>query len=77
MDVAEVLVKGGADVNAKGFDDDTPLHDATTSGNLLLVKFLVESGAEPFTKNTKGKMPIDYAEQHMREYFESLRGKLD
>ncbi|XP_026322920.1 ankyrin repeat domain-containing protein 11 isoform X3 [Hyposmocoma kahamanoa] len=73
MDVAEVLVKGGANVNAKGLDDDTPLHDATTSGNLILVKFLIENGAEPFAKNTKGKMPIDYAEQHILEYLESLR----
>lgn len=76
MDVAEVLVKGGANVNAKGLDDDTPLHDATTSGNLILVKFLVENGAEPFAKNIKGKMPIDYAEQQILEYLESLRGKM-
>lgn len=76
MDVTEVLVKGGANVNAKGLDDDTPLHDATTSGNLILVKFLIEHGAEPFAKNTKGKTPIDYAEHHILEYLESLRGKL-
>lgn len=76
MDVAEVLVKGGANVNAKGLDDETPLHDATISGNLLLVKFLIEHGAEPFAKNTKGKMPIEYAEQHILEYLKSIRGKL-
>ncbi|XP_049885124.1 ankyrin repeat domain-containing protein 11 isoform X2 [Pectinophora gossypiella] len=71
--VVEVLVNGGANVNAKGLDDDTPLHDATTSGNLQMVQFLVENGAEPFVKNTKGKMPSDYAAPHILEYLESLK----
>lgn len=69
-----VLVNGGANVNVKGLDDDTPLHDATTSGNLKMVKFLVEHGADPFVKNTKGKMPSDYAAPHIFEYLQSLKG---
>ncbi|XP_026727919.1 ankyrin repeat domain-containing protein 12 isoform X7 [Trichoplusia ni] len=71
--VVVVLVNGGANVNAKGLDDDTPLHDATTSGNLEMVKFLIEHGADPFVKNTKGKMPSDYAAPHIFEYVESLK----
>lgn len=74
--VVIVLVKGGANVNAKGLDDDTPLHDATTSGNLKMVKFLVEHGADPFVKNAKAKMPIDYAAPHIYEFLESLKGML-
>lgn len=70
--VVELLVNSGANVNAKGLDDDTPLHDATTSGNLKMVKFLVENGADPFVKNTKGKMPSDYAAPPIFEYLESL-----
>ncbi|XP_075990515.1 uncharacterized protein LOC142986127 isoform X2 [Anticarsia gemmatalis] len=71
--VVVVLVNGGANVNAKGLDDDTPLHDATTSGNLKMVKFLIEHGADPFVKNTKGKMPSDYAAAHIFEYLQSLK----
>ncbi|KAG6457997.1 hypothetical protein O3G_MSEX010595 [Manduca sexta] len=71
--VVVVLVNGGANVNAKGLDDDTPLHDATTSGNLKMVKFLIEHGADPFVKNTKGKMPSDYAAPHIYEYLQSLK----
>lgn len=70
-----VLVDGGANVNAKGLDDDTPLHDATTSGNLQMVKYLIEHGADPFLKNLKGKTPSDYAAPHIFEYLQSLKGK--
>lgn len=68
-------MKGGANVNAKGLDDDTPLHDASTSGNLTMVKFLVEHGADPCVKNTKGKIPADYAAPHIHTYLHSLKGE--
>lgn len=72
--VVEVLVEGGANVNAKGLDDDTPLHDASTSGNLKMVQYLIDHGADPFVKNTKGKMPADYAAPHIQTYLQSLKG---
>lgn len=31
--VARYLLKAGADVNVQGFDDDTPLHDASSNGH--------------------------------------------
>lgn len=65
-------MNSGANLNAKGLDDDTPLHDATTSGNLKMVQFLIENGADPCVKNTKGKMPSDYAAPPIFEYLESL-----
>lgn len=73
-EVVEVLVAGGADVNAQGLDRDTPLHDACTSGNLSMVKFLVEKGADPHAKNSKGKTPSDYAAPHIHDYLNSLKG---
>ncbi len=33
LKVAKVLIKGGADVNATGLDDESPLHDAAYNGN--------------------------------------------
>lgn len=59
--VAAMLVKAGSNVNAKGLDDDTPLHDAAIMGQLKLVKLLVERGADPAFKNKKGKTPCDVA----------------
>ena len=32
-DVAKVLISAGAEVNTQGLDDDTPLHDASSSGH--------------------------------------------
>ena len=32
-DVAKVLIAAGAEVNTQGLDDDTPLHDASSSGH--------------------------------------------
>lgn len=33
LGVAELLLRAGADVNARGLDDDTPLHDAAINGH--------------------------------------------
>lgn len=32
-DVAKQLLAAGAEVNTKGLDDDTPLHDAASNGH--------------------------------------------
>ena len=31
--MAKVLIGAGAEVNTQGLDDDTPLHDASSSGH--------------------------------------------
>lgn len=48
-------------MNAKGLDNDTPLHDAAANGHFKLVKLLVEKGADIHAKNSKGKTPLDTA----------------
>lgn len=73
--VATLLVKAGANVNAKGFEDNTPLHDAATNGNLKLVKMLYEKGADPCLKNRKGKTPIDVAGPPVYNFLLSIKGK--
>lgn len=60
-EVAFRLVQAGANVNAKGLDNETPLHDAAVNGHLKLVKLLVEKGADIYAKNSKGKTPVDIA----------------
>lgn len=54
-------MQAGANVNAKGLDNETPLHDAAMNGHTKLVKLLVEKGADVHAKNSKGKTPIDVA----------------
>jgi ankyrin repeat protein len=73
--VALTLVKAGANLNAKGLDDDTPLHDAAIVGNLKLVKMLVERGADPCFKNRKGRAPYDVAAAAVYNYLMQARGK--
>lgn len=70
-----ILVKAGANVNAKGLDDDTPLHDAAIVGQLKLVKMLVERGADPCYKNRKGKTPCDVAAAAVYNFLITARGK--
>lgn len=75
--VALMLVKAGSNVNAKGLDDDTPLHDAAIMGQLKLVKLLVERGADPSFKNKKGKTPCDVASApSVYNYLMSAKGEL-
>lgn len=49
-------------VNWKNSTGDTPLHKAALSGNLDVVKYLVEHGAELEVKNNEGKTPFDMAQ---------------
>lgn len=37
-DVAKQLLAAGAEVNTKGLDDDTPLHDASNNGHFKVKK---------------------------------------
>ncbi|XP_060519189.1 ankyrin repeat domain-containing protein 11 isoform X2 [Cylas formicarius] len=67
-EVAFRLLQAGANVNAKGLDNDTPLHDAVINGHLKLVKLLVEKGADINAKNSKGKTPLDVAVASVQPY---------
>ncbi|XP_049819612.1 ankyrin repeat domain-containing protein 11 isoform X2 [Aethina tumida] len=67
-DVAHRLVQSGANVNAKGLDNETPLHDAAANGHVKLVRLLVERGADIHAKNVKGKTPLDVAPAHVQPY---------
>jgi ankyrin repeat protein len=59
--MAETLLKNKADVNLAFKNGNTPLHFAVASGNLKIVKLLVEKGANKNAKNNKGQTPFDIA----------------
>lgn len=57
MEVAELLANT-ENVNTPGFLGRTSLSDAALSGNLLLVKFLVDLGAELDSMDVNGNTPL-------------------
>jgi len=61
LSVAEFLVANGAKVNALSPSDTTPLMMAVSSGNELLIKFLLDKGADLALRNHEGYSAIDVA----------------
>ena len=46
-DIAALLLDHGALINAPGYDDDTPLHDAVANGHFDIASLLISRGANP------------------------------
>lgn len=59
--VLQVLLDGGADINAATADGMTPLHLAARFGRAEIVRLLIEKGADPSVRNKSGATPIDIA----------------
>lgn len=73
-DAVKILLKAGADVNAKLEDGYTPLHHAVAQGDLDMVRILVVNGARINEQNTDGDTPMDIALlQRNNEITELLR----
>lgn len=60
-DIAQLLIKFGADINAKDKENKTALMMAVINGNQPLVEVLVENGADLNFKNEYGKTPYELA----------------
>jgi ankyrin repeat protein len=58
VEVLEILVEAGLDINYPGEDGDTLLMEATMENNLPLVKKLVELGADPNRINKYGDFAL-------------------
>ena len=58
VEVLEILVEAGLDINHPEEDEDTLLMDATMEDNLALVKKLVELGADPNRLNRYGEFAL-------------------
>ena len=57
-EAARLLVKGGAEVNAKNNEGDTPLHIAAFFCHTKIVELLLENKAAVNAKNKKGGTPL-------------------
>ena len=66
LDVAMLLVAGGADVNSQDSRGWGALHNSCTklnSKSVELVQFLLESGANPLLLNSDGQTPYDVSKE--------------
>ena len=61
------LIKRGADVNIPGEFDQTPLHTAVLTGNLDIIKLLLENGADLSQVDERNLTAIDYAKDEKDE----------
>ena len=59
--MVEVLLRNGADVNAKVANGWTSLHMASRKGNNAMVELLLTKGADVNAKRTDGGTPLHEA----------------
>lgn len=67
------LLEKGADTPAR-YRDETILCEAVVEGNGSIVKFLIESGADPFVAALEGVILLELAQ---REGYESIGYRLE
>lgn len=60
-DLANILIKGKADVDLKNNDGDTPLHLAADYGLVKICQMLLDHRANINAKNKEGNTPLQYA----------------
>jgi ankyrin repeat protein len=56
--IAKLLIDKGADVNAQGYNGDTPLHLAIEMANVEITKILLLKNANVNAKDREGDAPI-------------------
>jgi len=61
IDLVKHLVQNGADVNARNYNDSTPLVVACSKGYLRIVKYLVQNGADVNARNYHDETPFNLA----------------
>lgn len=77
-EIAEMLIKAGADVNATADKEVTPLHEAVRLGNLGIAKLLLENGANKLAKDHEGKTPLEWGSDRAgKREFEKLFSEFD
>lgn len=61
LELAQLLIARGANVNCRGEEGVSPLHEAAGSGQIELAKLLLDHGANLNAKDDKGKTPLTIA----------------
>ena len=60
-EIIEILLKNGANINAKDDAKITPLHEAVYSKAIEIVRILIQNGADINAKNDAGEIPLHHA----------------
>ncbi|MCC7401280.1 MAG: ankyrin repeat domain-containing protein [Chitinophagaceae bacterium] len=63
LNIAELLIKHGADINAKQMKGVTPLHSTAHNGQTKLSKLLIDNGADINAKMDDGQTPLFMANE--------------
>ena len=62
VEIAEHLIKAGADVERENRDGTTPLHEAAFTGQDEIAQLLLQNGAEVDARDENGETPLNYAQ---------------
>lgn len=76
LDIAETLLRHGAQVNATQADDYTPLHEAAQNGQVEMIALLLAHGADPSARKSDGQTPLDVAQAHGKDAAAALLASL-
>jgi hypothetical protein len=67
VEVIEVLLEYGADINGTNLTGFTPVHHAAENNSSRSASILVEAGADADIPNRRGKKPLDTAREKGHE----------
>ena len=68
VEIAEQLIKAGADVNGKNRDGSTPLHEAAFMGRDRVARILIRNGADVEARDDNGQTPLNLAQADWKGY---------
>ena len=80
VEIAEQLIKAGADVDGKNRDGRTPLHEAAFMGQSEIARILFQNGADVEARDDNGETPLNYAQADWKDIYlrvRELQVKLD
>ncbi|UJR34253.1 hypothetical protein I4U23_021657 [Adineta vaga] len=75
IDVIDILLRAGANINSVDNDGWTPLHAAAHWDKQDIIQFLLERNADIDAKNYAGQTPVDVCDGVTHEFLKELRGR--
>jgi ankyrin repeat protein len=66
IDLAQLLIARGANVNCRGAEGGTPLHETAERGQIEFAKMLLDHGADVNAKDDNGKTPLTLAVENKK-----------